>query len=103
MTYEIADATESHVAYGYLITDVTAGGAAETAGLRGENRQIIVSGQYVCVGGDIIVAANGTRTANTDELLTYLEENTLPGDTINLTIIRNNETMEIPVKLAGRE
>ena len=39
------------------------------------------------------------RGVNTDDLLAYLEENTLPGQTINVTVIRNNETLTFPVVL----
>jgi S1-C subfamily serine protease len=102
MTYEIAKAVNVNVTYGWLVTGVTSGGPADKATLKGGTRQIQVSGSSLTVGGDIIIAFDGTRIRNTDDLSTYLEENTLPNQTINVTIIRDGETMTLPLKLGTR-
>jgi len=39
---------------------------------------------------------------NIDDLLNYLEEYTLPSQTINVTIVRNNEKMTLLVNLGKR-
>jgi S1-C subfamily serine protease len=74
MTYEIAKAMGVNVTYGWLITQVVSGGPAATAGLRGGTKQVLIAGEYVTVGGDIIIAINGTKITNMDALSTYLEE-----------------------------
>jgi S1-C subfamily serine protease len=102
MTYEIAKATGTDITYGYLIAQVTSGGPASNAGLRGGTRQAQIAGELVTIGGDLIIAFNETRITNTDDLSTYLEENTLPGQTINVTIVRNNQTMTLAVQLGTR-
>jgi S1-C subfamily serine protease len=102
MTYEIANATGANVTYGWLIAQVTSGGSADKAGLRGGTKQVRVAGEYVTIGGDIIVAINGARITNGDDLSTYLEEYTLPGQTINVTISRGNQTMTVAVELGTR-
>jgi S1-C subfamily serine protease len=102
MTYEIAQALDVNVTYGWLMTGVTSGGPADKATLKGGNSQIQVSGNAVTVGGDIIIAFDGTRIRNTDDLSSYLEENTLPNQTINVTVIRNGETMTLPLTLGTR-
>lgn len=102
MNYEIADAMDVDVTYGWLIVQVTSGGPAADAGLRGGTRQITVSGQSVTVGGDIIIALNGERIRGIDDLSSYLEENTLPGQTINVTIIRNGETTTVSLTVGTR-
>jgi S1-C subfamily serine protease len=102
MNYEIARALNVNVTYGWLVTEVTSGGPADKAGLKGGTSQIQLAGGQVTVGGDIIVAFDGTRIRNTDDLSTYLEENTLPNQTIDVTIIRNGATMTLPVKLEAR-
>ncbi len=102
MTYEIAKATGADVTYGWLITQVTSGGPADKAGLKGGTQQIIVAGASVTIGGDIITAINETRITNMDDLSTYLEEFTLPGQTINVTIVRSNQTMTLAVELGTR-
>ena len=102
MTYEIAGALNVNMTYGWLVTQVTSNGPADKAGLRGGTSQVLVVGEWVIIGGDIIIAVDGTRITNMDDLLTYLETNTAPGQTINLTIIRNNQTMTLRVELGTR-
>jgi len=102
MTYEIAKAMGTNITYGLLITQVISGGPADTAGLRSGTQQARILGNWVMIGGDIIIAINETRITNMDDLSTYLEEYTLPDQTINVTVARNNQTMTIPVKLGTR-
>jgi S1-C subfamily serine protease len=102
MTYDIAKAMNVDVTYGWLIAQVTSGGPAAEAGLQGGTRQVTVDGQSVTIGGDIVIALNGVRIRGIDDLSTYLEENTLPGQTINATIVRNGETMTVSLKVGTR-
>jgi S1-C subfamily serine protease len=102
MTYEIAKATGADVTYGWLIAQVTSGGPADKAGLKGGTQQIAVAGASVTIGGDILIAINGTRITNMDDLSTYLEENTLPSQTINVTIVRSSQAMTLAVELGTR-
>jgi len=102
MTYRIAQAMYTNVTYGWLITKVTSGGPAGNAGLQGGTKQITIDGSTTLIGGDIIIALNGTRIRNIDDLSTYLEQNTLPGQTITVTIIRNNQAMDISLRLKTR-
>lgn len=102
MTYEIAKAMNGNVTYGWLIAQVNSGGPAAEAGLHGGTRQVTVGGQSVMIGGDIITAFNGVRIRGIDDLSSFLEENTLPGQTITATIVRNNETMTASLKVGTR-
>ncbi|MGD0159369.1 MAG: trypsin-like peptidase domain-containing protein [Candidatus Bathyarchaeia archaeon] len=103
MSYELAQAMNTTVTYGWLISDVTSGGPAATAGLEGGTTQFtdFLGNTYV-IGGDIIIAFNGTRIANGDAMSSYMEENTLPGQTVNATIVRNNQTINVAVTLGSR-
>jgi S1-C subfamily serine protease len=102
MTYEIAEAMGVNVTYGWLIAQVTSGGPADQAGLQGGTQQVTVAGQSVTIGGDVIIAFDGTRIRNTDDLSTFLEEQTLPGQTIDVTIVRGGQTMTLTLKLDAR-
>jgi S1-C subfamily serine protease len=104
MTFGIAQAMKTNVTYGWLITQVTSGGPADRAGLRGGTTQFLdpTSGTLVPIGGDIIIAINGTRITNTDDLSTYLEEHTSPNQTVNVTIVRSSQKMTFSVKLGTR-
>jgi len=97
MTYEIAQAMGTDVTYGWLITSVQA-----QTGLHGGTRQVLIAGEIITIGGDTIIAINGIRITNLDDLSTYLEEYTLPGQTISVTVVRDNQTMTIAVELGTR-
>jgi S1-C subfamily serine protease len=102
MTYDIAKKIDVNVTYGWLIAQVTSAGPADAAGLQGGTQQVTVDGQKVIIGGDIVIAFNGIRITGTDDLSTFLEEHTLPSQTINVTIIRNGQEMTLPLKLGTR-
>jgi len=102
MSYGIAEVMDTNVTYGWLIAQVTSGGPADKAGLQGGTEQVIVGEERVVIGGDIIVAIDGTRITGIDDLSAYLEEYTLPGQTIDLTVVRDNETIAISLELGSR-
>jgi S1-C subfamily serine protease len=100
LTYEIAQAMGTNFTYGVLIESMTPGGPAATAGLQSGAQQVQILGYRVTIGGDIIVAINGARITGMDDLSTYLEEHTTPNQTVNVTIVRGNQTL--PVTLGTR-
>lgn len=102
MTFEIAQAMGTDSAYGWLIAQVTSGGPADVAGLKGGTSQANIVGQTVILGGDIITAIEGSRIKDMDDLSTYLEENTMPGQTINVTVIRAGEALTVSLKVGTR-
>lgn len=73
---------------GVLVIDVTQGGPADEAGLIGSDKILTVAGQEYRLGGDVITAINGQPVKNMDDLLSYIMENTKPGDTVKLDVIR---------------
>jgi S1-C subfamily serine protease len=102
MTYGIAQAMGTNVTYGWLVEQVTSGGPADKAGVRAGSNQVQIAGTTVTIGGDIIIAIDNTRITNNDDLSTYLEENTLPGQTISVVIVRNNVAQTLSVTLGSR-
>jgi len=102
MTYEIAAEIGTNVTYGWLIAQVTSGGPAEKAGLQAGTQQVEIAESLVTIGGDIVIAVSGTRITSIDDLSAYLEEYTLPGQIVNLTVVRDNETTIIPLELESR-
>ena len=101
MTFDIAAQEKLNVTYGVLLQQITSGGPADKAGIKAGATQALIDGNTIIVGGDIIAAINGTRIINEDGLSTYLEENTLPNQTINLTIVRNGQTINVPLVLGS--
>jgi S1-C subfamily serine protease len=102
MTYAVSQAMNTDVTYGVQITQLTSGGPADKAGLKASTGQTQIEGASVQIGGDIIIALNGTRIRNSDDLSTYLEENTLPGQTISVAVVRNNANLTLPLTLGTR-
>ena len=102
MTYGIAEVMDTDVTYGWLIAQVTSGGPADKAGLQGGTEQVRIGEEIVVIGGDIIIAINGTRITGIDDLSAYLEEYTLPGQTVDLTVVRDNETITVSLELGSR-
>ncbi len=102
MTYQLAKLQGTNITYGVLIQNVTGGGPAATAGLKGGSSTTNVQGTQYAVGGDIIVGINGTKIVNSDALSSYLQEKTLPGQTIAVQIIRSGQTMTVDLILGQR-
>jgi 2-alkenal reductase len=87
---------------GVMVSEVAESGPAEQAGLLGTTQVIQTPFGPQPVEGDIITAINGEPVSTMEELIGYLEDNTLPGDTVTLTVWRAGEFMDIQVPLAGR-
>ncbi len=102
MTYEIAAEMDIDFTYGWMIAQVTSGGPAEKAGLQAGTKQVEIAENLVIIGGDIVIAVNGIRITSIDDLSAYLEEYTLPEESVNLTIVRDNETTVVPLELGRR-
>ncbi len=100
--YQLAQLENTDVTYGVLVEQVASGGPAQAAGLKGGTSTVDVSGSSYLIGGDIITAVNGTKLVNSDSLSTYLEEYTLPGQTLSLSIIRDGQQMTINLVLGTR-
>lgn len=82
------------VSYGVLIWAVQPGGAAANAGLRGlvqtENGDVEL--------GDIIIAIDGEKVSNNDDLLKILDKHQV-GETVSVEVMRNGRHLTVSVKL----
>lgn len=87
---------------GVVVETVTEGGPAAQAGLRGASNPRSVRGQRVNTSVDIITAIDGQPVHDMSALVSYLAGNTRPGQTVNLTVWRNGQTINIPVVLGAR-
>lgn len=85
---------------GVYVVEVVPGGPAADAGLKDGDRSTKIPG--INAGGDLIIAADGRPILVFGDLLSYLMENKSPGDSLVLTIIRENEQKEVTLILGKR-
>jgi len=102
MNYQVSQAIGSSIPYGVLIERTVEGGPASRAGLRGGGQTVEVQGNRYVLGGDIIVAIDETRIVNNDALSTYLERNTVPGQIIQVGIVRSGNSTVVQVLVGPR-
>jgi S1-C subfamily serine protease len=92
MSYAIAREEDIDVTYGILIPSDSGQTAIEPNGPSDGKLQ----------EGDVVIAMNGTRIRNNDDLASYLVEQTLPDDVVRVSVVRGNSTTEVNVTLGSR-
>jgi len=102
MDYQLAQTSKTNVTHGVLVEQVTSGSPADKAGIKGGTTQVDISGTQYLIGGDIIVSADGTRLINMDALSSYLEENTVAGQTVIFGIVRAGVMINVTLTLGER-
>lgn len=96
---ELGQALQLPVERGILIAQLYQGGPAAAAGIRGAQQEVIVGNRRFLVGGDILTAVNGEPVSDWMHLFEYLELHTKAGETVTLTIIREDQEMSMPLTL----
>ena len=89
-------------ATGAYLVEVTPGGPAEQAGIRGADKQQLVNGRAVEVGGDVVIAIDGKSINTFNDLLVYIALETRPGQAVTLTIVRNSKESDIDLIVGSR-
>ena len=95
---ELADQMGLPADYGLLIVQVSPGGAAARAGLKGGNEPAYLGNTRIMLGGDLIVAADGQRLEDQQDLAQMMNKHRA-GDTIRITIYRGKKKMDVDVAL----
>jgi len=98
----IADAIGLEKAQGILVIEVTSGSPAEQAGLIGGDETRVVDRREVTVGGDVITEVDGVPVRVTADIIVYMEQNTSPGDNMELGIIRDGQELSLTVTVGER-
>lgn len=84
---------------GMLITSVTDGGPAQKAGIKGTSFDRLGD---IGKAGDIVTSIDGHEVKRIEDVITYLEQNTHPGDTVAIYLNRAGQDTELHVVLAAR-
>jgi len=90
------------VSAGLLVSRTLRGGLAEKAGLRQGSDPVQYGRSVIYLGGDIITAVNGMKTATLADLYSALEDNK-PGDVVRVEVRRGGSTLTLSIALADRE
>jgi len=87
---------------GLLIIEVIPDSPADLAGLQGGTQTVTIGEQEILVGGDVIVGIDDQPVRKINDLVVYTERNKRPGDSIDLTIIRDGNQISMPLQLGER-
>ena len=102
LTGWLAEALDLPVKEGLLVEQVTKGGPAAAAGIRGGDRTVQSGMRRLFIGGDVIIGIEGQKVANQFDMNVLLNRKR-PGDSVTVTIYRGAKKVDIPVKLGERE
>lgn len=96
---ELAQTLRLPVQQGLLVVRVIKGSAAERAGIRAGNRNVVLGRYLIPIGGDILTRIDETLLRDTDDLSYYLQTRKRPGDRVRLTLWRGNSQHTVTVVL----
>ena len=83
----------------YLVIEVSAGGPADKAGIRGGYKIDNINGREIALGGDIIVGIDNRTVTTLENILTYISNEKQAGDTVQLSILRDGMSDQANVTL----
>jgi S1-C subfamily serine protease len=101
ITPELAKAINLPVKEGVIVQTVEKGGPADKAGVEGGNTSATIDGAEVRLGGDIITEINGKKISSMEDLIQIVNA-AKPGDSLELTILRDGQTKKANVTLGKR-
>jgi S1-C subfamily serine protease len=100
VTPTIAEANGLDDPRGLLVVETASGGPAD--GVLQSSDIEFVDGRRVPVGGDIILAVEGTPMRSFEDLGSYLALQTRPGDTVRATVLRDGAEQTVEMTLGSR-
>ncbi len=86
---------------GVLVVQIIPGSPAAQAGLRGGQREVIVRGLRIPLGGDIITGIDDHKVTGMKQMVRLLDKLKV-GETMTLRIFRDGQPMDLKVLLAER-
>jgi len=101
LTNDVAETYNLPTRQGVLVATVTTRSGADDAGLRAGDTEVVVAGETFVLGGDIIVAIDGTSISSVEELRDAIAAHE-PGQKVRLTVFRGAKKKSVHVTL-GRQ
>ena len=102
LTSSIANYAKLRVSQGLLVSDLADDSLALKAGLKPGTEAVQYGSRFnsttIFLGGDVIIGVDGTQVTSLADYYSLLESKK-PGDTVTLTIVRNNKQMNLKIIL----
>ena len=102
LTSSIANYAKLRVSQGLLVSDLADDSLALKAGLQPGTEAVQYGSRFnsttIFLGGDVIIGVDGTQVTSLADYYSLLESKK-PGDTVTLTIVRNNKQMNLKIIL----
>jgi S1-C subfamily serine protease len=86
---------------GVLVEQVVRGSPADKAGLLGSDKPVIVNGERIMVGGDVIIGMDGKNITTMEELQQAIQQSK-SGQEAVLTVLREGEEVQLKVVLGEK-
>lgn len=83
---------------GVLILQIQPDSPAKEAGLIGGDQPVVINGETILLGGDVITQADGSQISDVQQLAAYLQE-VGAGEQVTLTVLRDGNSLSIDVTL----
>lgn len=99
ITPGLADILELPVEQGILLVELYSRGPLATTGIKGAQQEAILGNQRIFVGGDILTEINREPVNSVEELQILLETKYQVGDTVTVTLLRDDQPLNIEVSL----
>jgi S1-C subfamily serine protease len=100
LTPGLADILELPIDQGLLLVELYRGSPLALKGVQGAQQEAILGNQRIFIGGDILTTIDEEEVISIDSLQTLLETKYQVDDTVNVTLLRNDEARTITVELA---
>ncbi|WP_235853557.1 S1C family serine protease [Halosimplex salinum] len=101
VTPAVAEANDLDRTEGVVVVSTVDDGPASGV-LRGATGYGNASGQIVPVGGDVIRTIDGTTVTTSEDLATYLVTETRPGETVEMTVLRDGQERTVNATVGER-
>ena len=101
ITAEAVEALDLPTEDGVLVQEVVPDGPADEAGIEAGTAEASIGPAPLRIGGDILVEAAGEPVDSMEDVIAAVEERE-PGDSLELTLLRDGDERTVTVKLADR-
>ena len=98
----LVQAMDLPVETGAYLWEVIDDGPADKAGLKGYDETITIDGRSEDIGGDVVIGIDGQPVNSFDDMLIYVALNTVPGQEVTLTVLRDGKEQTFTIKLEPR-